>query len=396
MGKNVDSASGSGAIVIADYGEKRKHHDFAAISIIFALCLLILPLIFFTCQSHAADIFSQEGSKTKGTSRVSAKAKLSFGHDNNVSESRSDKLESQFYQFYLNSTMYMLPTERTVLSLKLQDGIKYLDASSLSGESVLLNSINLSLSHRLSNWLMPEINSEIKGRTSIHSAGGVLPSEEAYLRGSLGVALKSALQSDVTGKAFLYYRFTNFEDFDPFDRREALMGLRGDVRLLPGSTVGLQYSRAETDFHKWDLLSDDGEVSRGDTLHDLSISAQFYSFFLFDISYSHQNSNSDIDRYSYRANRISILMAKGLPRDFMLQLYALLRHKKYRSASDESVLPQVELEDDERELLIIKLSKDVSEDCALEALYDLRRSSSYQEEGLYTKGMFSLSFSFQF
>ena len=394
MGKNFDNASGSRAIEVA--GNGKTHRDAMALLLIFALCYLILPLNFFTRQSQASDIFSQEGSKTKGTSKISAKAKLSFGHDNNVSESRQDKLESQFYQFYISSDMYMLPTERTVLSLKLQDGIKYLDASLLSGESVLLNSINLSLSHKLSKWLMPEIQGEVKGRTSVHSEGGVLPSEEAYLRGSLGLALKSALQSDVTAKAFLHFRFTNFEDFDPFDRRGPLMGLRTDVRLLPGSTVGLQYSRGETDYHKWDMISEDSEISRGDTLHDISICAQFYGFFLFDVSYSHQNSKSDIDRYSYQANRISVLMARCLPRDFMLQLYALLRYKKYQSTPDDSDSTQVELEDDERGLLIVKLSKDVSEDCVLEALYDLRRSSSYQEDGLYTKGVFSLSLSFQF
>lgn len=396
MEKNADSTSGRPAMEVPGYEETETHRDILSLLLTFVLCSLLFSFILLTRQSQASDIFSQQGSKAKGTSKISAKAKLSFGYDNNVSERREDRLESQFYQFYISSGMYMFPSERTVLSLKLQDGLKYLDAQSLSGESVLINNINLSLSHKLSERFMPEIQCEVRGRTSIHRESDVLPSEEAYLRGSVGVALRAVIQSDVTGRAFLHYKFTNFEDFDPFDRQGALIGLRTDIRLLPGSTMSLQYSRAETDFRKWEPISTDGKTSRADTLHDLSIYAQFYGFFLFDITYSYQNNTSDIDGYSYRANKLALLMAKSLPRDFMFQLYALLRSKKYQSAPGESVSEQVELEDDERGLLMVKLSKDVSEDCALEAQYDLRRSSSYEEDGLYTKGVLSLSLSVHF
>ena len=80
----------------------------------------------------------------------------------------------------------------------------------------------------------------------------------------------------------------------------------------------------------------------------------------------------------------------------MLQLYALARSKKYRSESDGSIPTQVDLEDDERGILTIKLAKDISEEYALEAQYDLRRSRSFKEDGYYTKGVFSFSLSFHF
>ena len=369
----------------------------AFLSILLILCSLLLVFSSSARQSQAFDVPKKEEGKTKVAPKISAKAKLSFGYDNNVSERRADRTESRFYQFYVNSGMYMLPARRTLLSMKLQNGLKYLDASSLSGESVLINGLNVNLSHRISERLMPEIQSEIRGRTSIHSDGGVFPSEEAYLRGFAGLALKAIVLSDITAQAFFRYRFTNFEDFDPFDRRGPQMGLKADVRLLPDSTVSLQYSRAETRYHKWDLLmTSDGKESRLDVVDDITLCAQIYKYFLFDITYSYQNSESDADGYSYRANRLTILLARNLPQDIMFQLYALARSIDYRSASAGAAATQVELDDDDRGVLTVKLSRDIREGCSLEIQADLRRSRSYSEDGLYTKGVFSSSLSFHF
>lgn len=353
------------------------------------LCSFLLIFNSFAYQSQASDAPSQP--------KLNAKAKLTFGYDNNVSERKEDRTESRFYQFYANSSMYMLPTKRTQLSLKLQNGLKYLDASSLSGESVLINGLNLNLSHRTSDWLMPEIQSEIRGRTSIHSDSNVLPSEEAYLRGFLGAALKAIIISDVTAQAFYRYRFTNFEDFDPFDRRGQQIGLKAGVRLLPDSTVSFRYSHEEMRFRKWGLLMPlDEEIERLDKVDDVTISAQIYMYFLLDITYSHQKNKSDADGYSYRANRFNILLARNLPQDIMFQLYALLRSIDYRSASSGAAATQLELDDDDRGAITIKLSKDIREGCSLEIQWDLRRSRSYSEDGLYTKGVFSSALSFHF
>lgn len=361
----------------------------AFFSVFLALFLLLLMLACYSQPVSASDEAAQK------TPKINAKAKFSFGYDNNVSERKTDKTESRFLQFYVNSGMYMLPADRTLLSLKLQNGLKYLDASSLSGESVLINGLNANLSYKLSDRLMPEIQSEIRGRTSIHNESGVSPSEEAYLRGSIGASLKAIAMSDITGKVFCRYKFINFGDFDPFDRRGPQIGLGLDVRLLPDSTVSLQYSRAEGNLNKWDMLSPEAKSSRTDISDTIIISAQIYKYFLFDLTYSYQNNNSDIDGYSYHANTLTLLMAKHLPHDIMFQLYALTRSRKY-SSSDEPVFAQVELEDDERGVLTVKLSRDINADCSLEVQCDLRRSSSHSENGLYTKGVLSSSLSFHF
>lgn len=367
-------------------------------AISLSTCFLVL-LCIFTLQPQASDIPLRNEDKAAGISRISAKAKFSFGYDNNVLEQREGEVGSRFYQFYVSSGMHMLPFEGTLLSLKLQDGLKYLDSPSLSGESVLINGLNLRLSHKLSKRLIPEIQSEIRGRTSIHSESDVPSSEEAYLRGSLGMALKAVVYADVTGKAFCRYGFTNFEDFDPFDRRGPQIGLRADVRLLPGATMSLQYSREKARFDKWDMVSSTGKTTRVDITDDVSLYAQLYKYVLFDITYSYQNNRSDIDGYSYRANKFALLLARSLPWDFMFQLYGLARLKKYRAAPKAAAEPipvQVNLEDDERGILTLKLSKDIDEDCALEAQYDLRRSRSYKEDGLYTRSVLSFSLSFHF
>ena len=382
-------------------GDRRKYR---LALLLLILCPLSLAPDSSARQSQASDVPLQEGSKVAETSRINANAKLSFGYDNNVSERREDRTESRFYQFYINSGMSMLPAKRTQLSVKLQNGFRYLDASSLSGESVLINGLNVNLSHRLSERLMPEIQSEIRGRTSIHSKSQVPSSEEAFLRGSAGAALRTIVISDVTARAFFRYRFTNFEDFDPFDRRGPQIGLRADVKLLPDSTVSLQYSRAATRYYKWDLLSldeegplfSDAESSRRDVVDDITLSTQIYMYFLFDITYSYQNNSSDADRYSYRANRLTLLMARNLPQDIMFQLYALFRSIDYRSASTGAAATQLELDDDDRRVLTIKLSRDIRPGCSLEIQGDLRRSRSYTEDGLYTKGVFSSSLSFHF
>ncbi len=140
----------------------------------------------------------------------------------------------------------------------------------------------------------------------------------------------------------------------------------------------------------------DEETSRLDIVDDITLSAQMYMYFLFDITYSYQNNDSEAEGYSYRANRLNILLARNLPQDIMFQLYALLRSIDYRSASTGAAATQVELDDDDRAVLTIKLSRDISESCSLEIQADLRRSRSYSEDGLYTKGVFSSSLSFHF
>ena len=131
----------------------------------FVACFLLLALAIFASPLQASENSSQVKSGSEIPSKIGAKVKFSFGYDNNVSERREDQIESRFFQFYVNSGMCISPYERTLLSLKLQDGLKYLDAPSLSDESVLINSLNLRLSHRISERLVP--NSRVKSEVGL-------------------------------------------------------------------------------------------------------------------------------------------------------------------------------------------------------------------------------------
>ncbi len=357
-------------------------------TLFFALCLPIQ-------QPQALDKPQSEDA-ARSLSKINSKVKFSFGYDNNVSETIEDRIESRFYQLYFNSGMYVLPTEKTLISLRLQDGFKYLDSPSLFDESVMINHLNLYLSHRISNWLAPEIQSEIMGRTSIHSETDVLPSEEAFLRGSAGLALKSIIYDDISLRASYSYRFINFEDFDPFDRRGPAIELKADIRLLPGSNAGVQYTRENSQYNKWYIISEDGEIKRLDKVDDISVFTQFYKYYLFDIRLSHERNESDINGYSYRANKISLLMAKTFPEDIVFQLHGHIRFKKYLSEPQGTESPQIDLEDDERGLLTVNLSKEINQYCGLEAQYDFRRNKSSTEDDFYSKNIFSLSLLLQF
>jgi len=309
-----------------------------------------------------------------------------------VSDQIKNKIKSRFLQLYVNSGISTFPTKQTLFSLKLQDGLKYLDAPSLSHESVLINNLNFYLTHRILKRLDPEVLGEIRSRTSIHGKSDVPPSEEAYLRGYAGLALKAMIHDDLTARIFYNYRITNFEDFDLFDRNGHELGLKADVRLLPDSTLSLQYSREKMQFNRWNS----GKILRNDIMDDITLCLQLYTFFLLDITYSYQDNGSSVDEYSYKGNRFTIMLAKSLPKGIMFQLYALARSRKHGSLTNDSASAQIDLEDDERDMLMVKVSKDINDHCTLEVQDEFRRNRSREENGLYTKNVFSISLLFDF
>lgn len=356
------------------------------------LACFFVVLYIFPCHIRALDDASHKTTIADKASKVDAKLKFSFGHDDNVSDDIENKLESKFAQLYINSKLCTLPTNQTLLSVRLQNGIKYLGAPSLSDESIFINDLDFDLTHRISDMIIPELTGEIRGRTSIHSKSDILATEEAYLKGSAGLGLNTIITSDLTGKIFYNYTVTNFEDFDPFDRNGSEYGVKADLKLLPNATVGFLYSRESMNFDKWDS---DG-TSRKDVMSETRLYTQFFKFFLFHITYSRHNNKSEVAEYSYHGNRLTLLMAKILPYDIALQLYGIIRSKEHDSSPEEPLLTQIDLEEDERGMLMIKLSKEISKNCSIEAQYDLRRNRSKKEDGIYTKNVISLSLSFDF
>jgi len=372
-------------------GHKMICFYFAILLMLCVLCYPLFPNSFLQQSYPSSEPVSQD--VTNNIAKATSKIKLSFGYDNNVLENIKDKIESRFFQLYIDSSLYVFPTEKTLISLRLQDGLEHLDAVSLSGESILINNLNLHIYQKISNWLIPEIQGDIIGRTSIHNDSYILPSEEAYMVGSIGPGIKSIILDDISLRMFYKYKFTNFDDFDPFDRISHIIGLRTDIKLLPGASAGIQYYHENGNYNKWDIINPDTGSKRSDILNDISIFTQFYKYYLFDITYSYQNNSSSINGYSYRSNRIAILIARELKWDIMLQLHGHIRFKTYLSQPGGFSPDQIDIENDEREMLTAKISREIGRFCDLEAKYEFRRGKSSQGNDFYTKRLFSLSLS---
>jgi hypothetical protein len=340
--------------------------------------LLACALFFLTHQIQAFE-------NSKNT-----KAKLTLGYDDNVSDLVKDVIKSKFLQFYLNSSVITLPTENTLFSLKLQDGFKYHDAPSLSHESILINNLNFYLSHNL-NQFIPELSGEIRSRTSISGKDGTSPSEVSYLRGYAGLALKAVISSDLSGKLFYNYRAANYEDFDPFDRWEHEFGAKTDIKLLPNSMISLQYSRDIMSFYKWSR----GIAPRNDATNVVTAGFEMYNNLLLNVNLSYEDNRSSADVYSYKGYTLSAMLAKSLTHNIVIEIYGLFRSRN-NTLSSESVSEQMDIEDEEKSMIMVKVSRDITEQCALEAQYDMRRNQSEQDGGTYTKNVFSLSVVYRF
>jgi len=316
---------------------------------------------------------------------------LTLGYDDNVSDRVKDVIKSRLVQLYLNSSVNTIPAKRTLFSLKLQDGLKYHDLPSHSHESILINNLNINLSHSL-NRFIPELSGEVMSRTSVFSKDGVSPSEVAYLRGYTGLALKTVIYSDLSGKLFYNYRASNFEDFDLFDRRGHELGIRMDVKLLPNSLMNIQYSREVMNFNKWD----NGKTIRNDTTDIITAGFEMYNNQLLNVSLSYEDNRSNVDEYSYNGYALSAMLAKSLTPSTMIEIYGLFRTRNGSTPSSDSVSEQMAIEDEEKSMIMAKISRDLIEKCALEAQYNMHRSRSGKDEGTYTKNVFSLSIVYNF
>ncbi|MDQ1318418.1 MAG: hypothetical protein QG588_2079 [Candidatus Poribacteria bacterium] len=322
--------------------------------------------------------------------KLNAKAKLTIGYDDNVSDRVKDVIKSRFFQLYLNSSIITIPAKRTLFSLKLQDGLKYNDAESLH-ESILINNLNLNLSRSISRFV-PELSGEVRSRKSILSKGEASSSEVSYLRGYTGLALKTIIFSDLSGRLFYNYRVSNFDDFDPFDRRGHELGVKTDVRLLSNSLIILQYSHEMMNFNKWDK----GKTSRNDTTDIVTAGIETYDDLLLNVNLSYEDNRSSVDNYSYSGFTLSAMLAKSLPYNVLIEIYGLFRMRNSSISSAESVSEQMAIEDEEKGMIMAKVSKDLTERCALEAQYDIRQSRSGKDFGTYTKNVFTLSIDYGF
>lgn len=317
--------------------------------------------------------------------------KISVGYDDNVSDRINDAIKSKFLQCYLTSNIDTFITQKTPLFMKIQSGIKFLDAKEFANEGIFINNVNTNLSHNFLGFLIPTFTGEIKTRTSVHNRKDVIPSEESFLRGLLGLSLKAIISKDISAKTSYNYRAINFENFDQFDRRAHELCIRTDVKLLPNATMNLQYQREMASFNKWNA---EGSL-RKDTSDIMTLGMQAYQNLLLDLSLSYENNRSSIDKYSYNGYILSVMLAKVISQNTVFELYSFLR-----SRSNILVIidnnAQVDLEDEQKSTVTAKISRDITDQFALEAQYELKRSKLINKDNVYKKNVISISASYKF
>ncbi len=369
-------------LIIRRPGKKRNNIQYKATII---SCLIL----FFSLSSvYAQILIPQELDIPKITSELNTKTKLTLGYDNNITDQVDNRLKSRFYQVYINSGVNTFPTKKTLLHIKLQNAIKHIDSSSIAYESILINNLNLYLSHIIAGKFIPEVLGELRGRNSIHGKSDVLPSEEAFLRSSVEIALKIPIITDLSSRIFYNQKMTNFEDFDIYDWRGYETGIKTNIRLLPETSLGIQYSCENMSFNKWI------DKIRKDKLQEVTLSLQAYSNLLINATYTHYNNNSNTDGYKYKGNKIILLLGKSLPDDTVWQIYAVYRLEDHQSLPEELTPSQIKLEDDEQIIFTMRISKDINKYCTVEAQYDLRKNKLGDKERSRSSISLSALFSF--
>ncbi len=317
-------------------------------------------------------------------------AKISIGYDDNISDRVNDAIKSRFLQCYLTSNIEAYPAKRSLLFLKIQNGMKFIDAKEFANESIFVNNINANISHSL-GLIIPAFTGEIKTRTSIRSKSDVTPSEESFLRGLLGFSLKTFISEDISSKAYYNYRATNFENFDQFDRRTHELCIKTDVKLLPNAIMDLQYQREMTRLNKWKEVGS----SREDTSDIITFGMQTYKNFLLDLDFSYENNRSTIDKYSYKDYMLFIMLAKAISQNTVFELYSF-----FRTRSDVLIIldndAKIDIEDEEKSTIIVKISRDITDQFTLEAQYELKRNKLINKENIYKKNTISVSASYKF
>jgi hypothetical protein len=154
----------------------------------------------------------------------------------------------------------------------------------------------------------------------------------------------------------------------------------------------LQYSREMMNFNKWNK----GKTSRNDTTDIVTAGIETYDDLLLNVNLSYEDNRSSVDGYSYSGFTLSTMLAKSLPYNILIEMYGLFRMRNSNISFAESVSEQMAIEDEEKGMIMAKVSKDLTERCALEAQYDIRQSRSGKDFGTYTKNVFTLSIDYGF
>lgn len=279
----------------------------------------------------------------------------------------------------------------TNLSIKIQNGIQYLTNPALNNESIMINDLLISMSHKFSEMLSPQLAFKFKNRVSMTDNANSMSREEPFMRGSAGISIESALDKDLGMVLLFSTNATNFSNLDIYDAFDRQFGIGLQIRLLPDTTVAIGFSRGLINLHNWK----DNQGNRKDSNKEMTISLQSYVGSLLDISYSHMDYRSNRSQYSFKSNKFTLMIAETLPEQLMFQIYSMLKLED-RTSPYESIDSMETDFSNVRWSTTLKLSYDINDSIGIEAQYDLRNRRSIEPNRYYTSHVVSASIVIEF
>ncbi len=356
-------------------------------------CLLAGLLVLSATQVSAS-----EGDRNRN---VTVRAKIGLEYNDNVFEETDDRTGGLTVRSYLDLSSTPFRSRRVLTSLQYQGALKrYLSSptqDSLSAAEPIINSLNLSLQHELTKGIVTAIEGEIKNRTLTDRGKRHLPSQVGYLQGAAGLSLKVRLAGNLSG-TFSYLRsFANFRELQELNFWAQEAGFYLDRRFSRGPRCRLGASWKRFKFNRGSLngrLEQGGKLQR-DTLRRVEVDFKFYKVLLISGGYAFLKNRSNSYGYSFNAHRLTVALGKTFPKEISLQLYGILQLKRYTEHIQGFPLVPIPRET-EGNLFVVKLSKDITDRCGIDAQYGLYRDESVRGDGFHTKSLYSCSLSLSF
>ena len=320
-------------------------------------------------------------------------------YDNNLFKVPVDPQSGWISRFYFAYSGDLLKRPRSSVWLRCQVGAKrfWTAERSMSGESgaVLANHLNVTASSRVGRRVRLEGSGVLKVKIVNR-----VPGEEGYLRGALEGRIQCVFGQGFTSD--LYYRFGGHDSRDmrlpEVISNEAGAGVQyGKSRRfrarLTGTWRWLDYNRAALAVDARGRI-DELRFAQSDLLREVSAGVQLYRRVLVDLVYGFLLNTSNSYGYSFKAHRMQVLLVRHIGFQFDAQMLANLQLRRY----DDPLAPlpgwDSEMDEYEQALLVLKLSRQLTNRLDLSLQYGFSRNGARRSGGFYRKHTCAISVAF--
>ena len=317
-------------------------------------------------------------------------------YDNNLFKVPVDPQSGWISRFYFAYSGDLLKRPRSSVWLRCQVGAKrfWTAERSMSGESgaVLANHLNVTASSRVGRRVRLEGSGVLKVKIVNR-----VPGEEGYLRGALEGRIQCVFGQGFTSD--LYYRFGGHDSRDmrlpEVISNEAGAGVQyGKSRRfrarLTGTWRWLDYNRAALAVDARGRI-DELRFAQSDLLREVSAGVQLYRGVLVDLVYGFLLNTSNSYGYSFKAHRMQVLLVRHIGFQFDAQMLANLQLRRY----DDPLAPlpgwDSEMDEYEQALLVLKLSRQLTNRLDLSLQYGFSRNGARRSGGFYRKHTCAIS-----